>query len=118
MRTYERDLGLEPWPARTDFSRIGPGVYPPLTARFPFEVFHYVRYVDRFAIDACLLERAIEQLSCRSDERMTGEILRVARLLADEHQASTSRAFAEDRLCSALVQVARLTAGGGFSDTL
>src|SRR4029079_4591885 len=101
MCTDERALGLEPWPARTDFRGIRLGVYPPLTARLPFEVLHDVGHVNGFAIDAGLLQRAIEQLPCWSDKRMTGEILCIPRLLTDKHEAGASWPFAENRLRAA-----------------
>ena len=118
VRSNEGDLGLEPGTARADFTRIRFRVYPPLTARLPFEVLYYVGHVNRLAIDAGLLQGAIEQLPCRSDERMAGEILGVARLLADEHEARGSRPFAEDCLRPSFVEIAGLTPCGGLSDTV
>jgi hypothetical protein len=48
---------------------------------------------------------------------MAGEILGVARLLADEHEARGSRPFAEDCLRPSFVEIAGLTPCGGLSDT-
>jgi len=45
--------------------------------------------------DECLIEKATRG----SDKRMTGEILLVSRLLADEEDLRGARSFAEDRLC-------------------
>ena len=44
------------------------------------------------------LEGAVEQLTRGADERMTGEVLRVARLLADEHD-SASRGPSPKTVC-------------------
>ena len=65
----------------------------PLAARLPLEVLHDVGDVDGGAIDAGLRERAVEQLAGRADERMAGEIFRVARLLADQHQLGACAAL-------------------------
>src|SRR6476660_8847512 len=71
VRPHERDLGLQPGAARIDLSRIRLCVNPSFTARLPFEMLHDVCDIHRAAIDAGLLQRAIEQLPCRTDERMT-----------------------------------------------
>ena len=46
----------------------------------------------------------VEHLAGRADERAAGEILLVARLLADEHDRGVERAFAEHGLRRALVE--------------
>ena len=56
-----------------------------LAAWFPLEVLHDVRDVDAIAGEANRLERMIEQTPRRSHERAAGQILCIARLLADEH---------------------------------
>src|SRR5205823_10700088 len=66
----------------------------------------------RRAIEAGPLQRAIQQLAGRPDERMPTEIFLVAGLLADEHQRRGSWTFAEDGLRAALVEVTRLAPGG------
>ena len=45
------------------------------------------------------LERAVEQLARRADERMAGEILGVARLLADEHHRRRARGPSPNTVC-------------------
>ena len=65
----------------------------------------------RAPVDAGLREGAVEQLAGRADERAAGEILLVARLLADEHDARVERAFAEHGLGGVLVEMA---AGAAF----
>ncbi len=86
VRPDERDFGFQPGTARADFAGVRLRVDATLTARLPFEVFDDVGDVDGFAIDAGLFQRSIEQLARGSDEGMAGQILRVARLLADQHQ--------------------------------
>ncbi len=62
--------------------------------------------VDRRAVDLRRLQRPVEQLSGGPDERPPGEILLVARLLADEDDRGIQRAFAEHRLGRMFVEVA------------
>src|SRR4051812_36616436 len=108
-RFDQEDLRLQPRTARGDFRAVGLGVNSPLAARLPLEVLDDVGDVDEAAIDAGFLQRAIEQLARRSEERMPREIFRVARLLADHHDVRSRRSFTEDRLRSQSVQVAGLT---------
>jgi hypothetical protein len=70
-------------------------------------VLHHVRDVRLRTVDPGLGERPLKELSRRADERPTGEILVVARLLADEHQERVRLALAEDRLGGALPEVTR-----------
>jgi hypothetical protein len=60
--------------------------------------------VDFLAIDAGFFQRFVEDLSCRSDKRLAGQVLLVAGLLADQHDAALAAAFAADRLGCALPQ--------------
>ena len=105
-RLHERDLGVEPRPAGRDLAGVRLLVDAPLAARLPLEVLDDVGDVDLRAVDPRLRERPIEQRAGRTDERMAAQILGVARLLADEHQRRRRRAFAEDGLRGALVEVA------------
>ena len=79
----------------------------PLAARLPLEVLHDVGDVDRRPVDPRLDERAIEQTARRPDERTPRQILFVPRLLAHEHHARVTRAFAEHGLRPTLVELAR-----------
>jgi hypothetical protein len=74
-------------------------------------VLHDIRQVNGVAIDARLLEGAAEQLARGTDERMTGNILGITGLLADEHDFRFLRALAKHRLSAAEVQVAGLAPG-------
>src|SRR2546423_1894133 len=73
-------------------------VKAPLAARLPLEVLYGVRYVDVVALHSGGLERAVEKPSGGADERQAFLVLLVARLLADQHDASVGRAGAEHRL--------------------
>ena len=69
-RLDQRDLGVEPRPAGGDLAGVRLLVDAPLAARLPLEVLDDVGDVDRCAVDAGVLERAVEQLAGRADERM------------------------------------------------
>ena len=77
-----------------------------LAAHDEFEMLDRVGDVGRAPVDPGLFERRVEQLTGGADERASGEILLVARLLADEEDAGVERAFAEHRLGGAFVEVA------------
>ena len=88
--------------------------------RFPrgdeFEMLDGVGDVDSRAVEIGFGHRAVEQLAGRADEGAAGEVLLVARLLADEHDASVGRAFAEHGLGRGLPEVAAAAVvdrGGG-----
>jgi hypothetical protein len=63
-----------------------------------------VRQVHGLVRDADLLEELAQEAPRGADERPTLEVLRVARLLADEHQLAR-RTFAEDGLRPELPQL-------------
>src|SRR5205807_9324739 len=83
-----------------------------LAARLPLEVLDGVRDVDAAAVDAGGGERLVKDAPCRPDEGTAREILPVARLLADEHQLRTRRAFAEDGLRRVPPELAGAAVGG------
>ena len=112
VRLDERELLLEPWQARLDLHRAGLAVNPALAARHPLEVLDHVGDVGPLPVDPCLLERPVEQLAGRADERPPFAILDIARLLADQHEAGTRRSFAEHRLGRVLEQRAGRAAAG------
>src|SRR5437667_3237642 len=75
---------------------------------------HRVGDVDIvLAIDADLIEHAVEISPGGPDERMAGQILLIAGLLADEHHEGVARAFAENGLRRVAVQVAAVAVGSG-----
>jgi hypothetical protein len=66
-------------------------VHAALAARLPLEVLDRVGDIDDLAPDARLVERAVQHLAGGADERGAAQVLLVARLLADEHQARVAR---------------------------
>jgi hypothetical protein len=59
-------------------------VYPTLAARHPLEVLHGIRDVHIAPHDVRSLERLIKHAAGRAHERQAGQVLLVARLLADQ----------------------------------
>ena len=108
------DLGFEPRKTRGDLHRARLAVNAPRAARHPFEMLDRVGDVGPGAVDPGLFHAAVEQFAGRTDERMPGQILGIARLLADKHDAGVFRPLAEDGLRRVAVQ----RAGGAFSRRL
>src|SRR5688572_27835736 len=79
---------------------------PSLAARFPFEVLHGVRQVDRRARQAGVREGTLEQSACRTDEGMPLPIFLIAWLLAYQHDGRTAWAFAEHGLSGLTREIA------------
>src|SRR5581483_11378093 len=102
-------LRVQPRTARPDFVRVRFLVQAPFSARLPFEMLHDVRDVNGSAVEPDLLERAIEQLARRPDERLARAVFVIARHFADEHDARSSRPLAEDSLCADFPQWTRAT---------
>jgi len=61
-------------------------------------VFDGVRDVGLLPIDTCFVERAVEELSCWSHERVASAVFLVTGLFANEHDARRSSSFPENRL--------------------
>src|SRR5436190_9759459 len=106
------ELGLEPRPARGDLGPVRLLVDPPLAAGLPLEVLDDVRHVDLAPVDPGFLERLVQELPRRADERLALLVLLIAGLLADEHHLRLGGALAEDGLRPGLVQRASGAAGG------
>jgi len=103
----ERDLVFEPREAGTHLADVRCLVQTsrrPRVAR-PLEVLHGICDVNVIAVDARRVERAIEQLPGRSDERVPSLVFGVAGLFADHHDSCARRTFAEDGLRPELEQV-------------
>src|ERR1051326_2721641 len=111
-RLDDVDLRLQPRHASGDLDRIRLLVDASLSARLPFEMLHDVRDVDARSIDARFVERLVEQCARRTDERTSGEILFVARLLADEHHRRRLLSFTEHGLRSGFPKIAALAIDG------
>ena len=58
------------------------------------------------ALDAGIVECAVEHLAGRPDEGFARDVFLVARLLADEHEPRVLRPFAEDDLRRVFVEIA------------
>src|ERR671922_53641 len=117
-RLHDRELGVQPRATRGDLGPVRLLVDAPLPARLPLEVLDDVRDVRERAVDAGLLERPVEQLPGRADERFAGLVLLIAGLLADEHRLRFRQSFAEDGLRPGLPEVARLASGSSVAERL
>lgn len=73
------------------------------------KVLHDIGQINFFSRQLHFGERGIEQLPGRADERLTGQVLRIARLFADEHDARVCRAAAKDSLGRVTSQFASRT---------
>jgi hypothetical protein len=102
------DLPPQPRPARVDLALPGLVVDAALALALalPLEVLHRVRDVERPAVEPRPRERLVEQAARGTDERMTGQVLLVPGLLADQDDPRGRIALAEDRLRGAPVEVA------------
>ena len=103
-RPHQRDLAIEPPAARGHLVPVRLFMQAPFAARLVLEVLHHVGEVKLGAIEAGFGKRAVKQLAGRSDERLAGQILLVARLLADEHESGVARTLAEHGLRRPTVQ--------------
>src|SRR3546814_8958996 len=83
----QRQLGVEPRPARADLRRVRFAMHAPLATWFPLEMLDGIGDVAPLPIEARRLQRLVENATGWADERRTGEILVVARLFArsEEH---------------------------------
>src|SRR5207237_5999162 len=86
-RLYDRALLVEPPLAALDLIGVRTLVKPPLAALLELEVLDRVGDEGVAARDAGVGQRLIENPSGWADERLARQILLVARLLADQHQA-------------------------------
>src|SRR5205085_3549452 len=110
------ELGLQPGPAGGDLRPVRLLVDAALAARLPLEVLDDVGDVDLAPIDARVVERLVEKLPGRPDERLALQVLLVAGLLADEDDVRLRGALAEDGLCPGLVERAGGAARRGFAE--
>jgi hypothetical protein len=70
------------------------------------------------SIDAGLGEAAVEQLSRGSDKRVTGNVLRITRLLADQHNERPVGALTEHGPGSVPIQPASSAMGRGLAQAI
>src|SRR3546814_14990892 len=95
MRFDQTVLSRVPPAARLDLAGTGLRMEVPLAGLRELEVLGRGGYLDLAAFDSGLVERAIEHPPRRADEGATGQILLIARLLADQHDRGADGAFAE-----------------------
>src|SRR5262249_41687735 len=106
------ELAIEPEPAGPHFAGARPAVDAALAARLELEMLDRVGHIGPLAVEPGRRQRAVEDLSGRSDKRATGQILLVAGLFADKHQGRIGGTFSEYSLGGAGMQ---RTACAGFS---
>jgi len=104
--THAIDLRIKPGLARSDFRRRRLLVETPFSTLFELEMFHRVGHIDFCAINAGLLQRAVEELPGGPDKGMAREVLFIPRLLTDHKDARMAAAFAEDCLRGIAIEVA------------
>ena len=111
FRLHERDLVLKPREASANLTGVGRLVNAPLSrcVLCPLEMLHRIGDVHIVAIDAGAIERAIEKLARRTDERFSRAVLHVPRLLANDHDVRRARTFTEHGLRADLEQVTTAT---------
>src|SRR5438874_4132414 len=110
------ELGLQPGPAGRDLRPVRLLVDASLAARLPLEVLDDIGDVDLAPVDARVLQRLVEELPGRPDERLALQVLLVAGLLADEDDVSLRGALAEDGLRPGLVERAGGAARRSFAE--
>src|SRR5262249_13547092 len=98
LRFDQRALEIVPPSAALDLIGIRPLVQPAFSALLELEMLHRIGDEYLRAIEPRIHECAVEHATGRSDEWLAGEVLVVARLLADEHQWRRGRSFAGDDL--------------------
>jgi hypothetical protein len=112
LRVDELELGVEPLLARHDLPPVRLVVEAALAACLPLEVLDRVREIHVAPLDLRVGERLVEDASGRSDERVAGEVLAVAGLLAHQHHAGRRRAFPEHGLRRPTVEIAGFAVRG------
>src|SRR5262245_59092433 len=90
----DRALLDEPPLAAVDLVGVRTLVQTPLAAHLVLEVLDRVGHENVVARDAGLFQRLVQDAAGRSHERLAGEILLIAGLLADQHQVRADAAFA------------------------
>lgn len=98
------DLAVEPGPAGRLLASAGLLVKAALAARLPLEMLHRIGDVDEVAVDTGFDQTAVEQMAGRPDEGLAGQVLAIARLLADEDQTRMRIAFSENSLRRVLIK--------------
>src|SRR5262249_55640319 len=92
------DFCVEPGATRGNFTGARLLMNAALAARLPFEMLHYVRHVDLFAIDTGFDKGSVQQPPRRPYKGFTAEILVVPGLFSNQHDLRSRAAFPKDSL--------------------
>lgn len=112
---HEGALVIEPPSAAFDLIGIWSFVQPPLPTHLVLEMLDRIGHEDVAAGNVGLRERLIENSPCRSDERLSGQVFLVSRLLSDQHQTRTGAALTWYDLGRELVQRTARAFGFGLA---
>jgi hypothetical protein len=96
--TDQGSLLIEPPAATIDFVSVRALVQAALATFLEFEVLDGIGDENPDPIEAGVTNRAVENATCRPDERAAAQILFVARLFPDEHDASIERPLSGNNL--------------------
>ena len=95
LRIDEPYFTIQPGLAGAHLGVVRRGMQARLAATVELEVLHGVGEVETVALESRIREGTVEQLPGRPDERPAREVLVIARLLADEHDARIAGPFPE-----------------------
>jgi hypothetical protein len=111
LRLQDVDLCADPPCATPNLAGIRFCMQPPLAARRELEVLDGIGDIAAPAVETGLVKTAIEQPAGGTDKGPAGQILLIARLLADQDDLGFAGAFAEDDLRGIPVEI---TTGAAF----
>jgi hypothetical protein len=106
LRRDHGELGVQPRPAGVDVDSVRALVDAPPAAKLVVEMLDHVGDEHLGTLDPSPLETLVQHAPGRPDEGVALDVLAVAGLLADQHQAGVTGALAEDRLRGPLPQLA------------
>jgi hypothetical protein len=107
--SYQRSLLIEPPAATIDLVGVRALVKTTLATFLEFEVLDCIGNKQLDAIKTGVSDRAVEDAASRPNERPTAQILVVARLFPDEHDASVARPLSRNNLSGILIKRAART---------
>src|SRR3546814_11231416 len=88
---------------------------PSLAPLFEFEMLDRIGDIDLRPVDSRLAERSVEDLTRRTNERLSCQIFPVAGLFTNKQHPRINSAFPEHCLGRILVEMASCAAGGGIA---
>jgi len=116
LRLDQLDLLLQPGQARADLAGARLLVEPALALGNPLEMLDHIGDVGLAPVEACRLQRLIQDATGWPHEGPALEVLFMPRLLTDQDDARGPGAFSEDGLGGVLVQGTASTVAGGFPE--